>query len=258
MVSSDNAHVLGVEGRTVQLGFNIPKLRLDFPGSKHEDLLRQVLAQLFGGDWRIEVIVDPSAGHTGGSTSAGQGSYTPPAPPSAPAAGGWGAQPPASQNPDPAYQNSYGDAPPPDSAAPREPSAGYGPPPSAPLQHEAQSRQAPPPQAQPQQQQPGPAASGPFASSAHASATASPPAPPPSEAGFAPAPRQAQPPPAFAAPPPDFAMSEPPPEDEDEPFDPHLAALSDEAAPVEPGPSARDLLIKELGAAIVEERQDQD
>ena len=257
MVSSDNAHVLGVEGRTVQLGFNIPKLRLDFPGSKHEDLLRQVLGQLFGGDWRIEVIVDPSAGHTGGSTSANQGSYVPPGPPPAPAPGGWGAPPPASQNPDsPASQNSYGDAAAPDPAPPQEPSAGYGPPSSAPpVPYEAQARQAAAPQAHPQQQ-PGHPAPGPSAPAAYAAAA--PPGPPPPETDFAPAPRPAQPPPAFAVAPPDFAMPEPPPEEEDEPFDPHLAALSDEAAPVEPGPSARDLLIKELGASIVEERQNQD
>jgi DNA polymerase III subunit gamma/tau len=264
MVSSDNAHVLGVEGRTVQLGFNIPKLRLDFPGSKHEDLLRQVLGQLFGGDWRIEVIVDPSAGHTGGPASANQGSYAPPAPPPAPAAGGWGAPPPASQNPDyPVSQNPYGDVAAADPAPPQEPPTGYAPPPAAPVQYEAQTRQAPPPQTHPAQthpqQQPGPAAPGPSAASAYVSAPAAPPAPPPAEPDFAPAARPAQPPPAFAGPPPDFALSEPPPPpEEDEPFDPHLAALSDEAAPVEPGPSARDLLIKELGASIVEERQNQD
>ena len=258
MVSSDNAHVLGVEGRTVQFGFNIPKLRLDFPGSKHEDLLRQVLAQLFGGDWRIEVIVDPSAGHTGGSAPANQGSYVPPGPPPAAAAGGWGAPPPASQNPDhPTHQNPYGDAPAQDPAPPQGPSAGYAAPPGPAVQQAAPTRQAPP-----QTQQPGPAGPG---LSAHAPTPAAapppiqPPAPPPPDAQFAPAPRPAQPPPDFALPPPDFAMAEPPPPpEEDEPFDPHLAALSDEAAPVEPGPSARDLLIKELGASIVEERQNQD
>ncbi len=54
--------------------------------------------------------------------------------------------------------------------------------------------------------------------------------------------------------PPPF-VEEPP----DEVFDPHLAALSDEAAPpMEPGPSARDLLIKELGASIVDEIQNTD
>jgi hypothetical protein len=44
----------------------------------------------------------------------------------------------------------------------------------------------------------------------------------------------------------------------DENFDPHLAALDDEAVPNDPGPSARDLLIKELGASIVDEIQNTD
>jgi DNA polymerase-3 subunit gamma/tau len=240
MVSSDNAHVVGVEGRTVQLGFNIPKLRQDFPGSKHEDLLRQVLGQLFGGDWRIEVIVDPSAGHGGGSAPTNQGPYTPPAQP-APAAGGWGSPAPASQNPDyPAYQN------PGEAAAPPDP-AGYQEPPAPP------AWQAPAPQAAPAAapQQPGPA-SGPSAPPAYAAAPA-PPAPPGGDYAMS-APGPAQPPPAFAGPPP----MEPPPAPEDEPFDPHFAALNDEAAPIEPGPSARDLLVKELGASIVEEHQNQD
>jgi hypothetical protein len=48
----------------------------------------------------------------------------------------------------------------------------------------------------------------------------------------------------------------PPPEDDE--FDPHLAAFDDEAAPAEPGLSARDLLIKELGASILEEGQNPD
>ncbi|MBR7826101.1 hypothetical protein KDK95_07290, partial [Actinospica sp. MGRD01-02] len=82
-------------------------------------------------------------------------------------------------------------------------------------------------------------------------------------------------PPQSAAAPPPFVVAEPPPEppgdydpgppppfmDEappDEPFDPHLAALSDEAVPNDPGPSARDLLIKELGASLIDEIQNPD
>ncbi len=50
--------MVGVEGRTIQLGFKIPTLRQNFPGSKYEDTLRQVLGQVFGGEWRVEVIVE--------------------------------------------------------------------------------------------------------------------------------------------------------------------------------------------------------
>jgi len=211
MVSSDNAHVVGVEGRTLQLGFNIPSLRESFRGSKHEDLLRQVLGQAFGGDWRVEVIVDPSAGH--GGTASNHGSVAPPAaPPFAPSA------PPSTPAAAPAAAQAEWGAPPPAAQQPRAaPSAGLGPMPGG-----------------------------------------------PPVAAFRPEPSAADlpPPPEFAAPPP-FAAAptapppgQPPPED-DEAFDPHLAALDDEAAPDEPGPSARDLLIKELGASIVDEIRNQ-
>ncbi|MBR7831444.1 DNA polymerase III subunit gamma and tau, partial [Actinospica sp. MGRD01-02] len=72
MISADNAHVVGVEGRVIQLGFKIPTLRQNFPGSKHEDTLRQVLGQVYGGEWRVEVLLDPSAGHGGGYSGGGQ------------------------------------------------------------------------------------------------------------------------------------------------------------------------------------------
>jgi DNA polymerase-3 subunit gamma/tau len=185
MVSADNANVVGVEGRTIQLGFKIPTLRQNFPGSKYEDTLRQVLGQVFGGEWRVEVLVDPSAGHGGGQT--GQRAPAPPQQPQAPAP-----QPaPSPVTPTPA--------------------------PTAP---------APAPEPEPA-------------------------APPPFVAA------EPEPPPAYdedPGPPPPFLQAPP----SDEHFDPHLAALDDEAVPNDPGPSARDLLIKELGASLVDEIQNTD
>ena len=188
MVSADNANVVGVEGRTIQLGFKIPTLRQNFPGSKYEDTLRQVLGQVFGGEWRVEVLVDPSAGHGGGQ--AGQ------------------------RAPAPAPQ---------------------------------QQPQNPAPQPAPSPVTPAPA---PTAAPAPAPEPA-PPAPPPFVAS------EPEPPPAYdedPGPPPLF-LQEPP---SDEHFDPHLAALDDEAVPNDPGPSARDLLIKELGASLLDEIQNTD
>jgi len=242
MVSVDNAQVVGVEGRTIQLGFKIPTLRQNFLGSKHEDTLRQVLGQVFGGDWRVEVIVDPSAGHGGSSGSGGSGSNQPsPTPPGGgfgggqPGGGQWASTPAPPQQP--AAQARPSAAPSPPSPAPA-PSAGSG---------------------------PGPLPSAAAASTGTATATLAPPAPEPeSYAASAAVPRVPNPssaprgydsaPPPFADAPPPF-VDEPPPEDY---FDPHLAALNDEAVPNDPGPSARDLLIKELGASIVDEARNTD
>ena len=95
-------------------------------------------------------------------------------------------------------------------------------------------------------------------SAATATATMPPPAsaPEPEPAAYpemAPVPNSAPPPSEYDFGPPPFVE-----EPSDEGFDPHLAALSDEAAPIEPGPSARDLLIKELGASLLDEIQNTD
>jgi len=222
MVSADNASVVGVDGRTVQLGFRIPTLRQNFPGSKHEDTLKQVLGQVFGGDWRVEVLVDPSAGHGGGG--GGSAPYQPPQTPQGGGQGQWANVPPS----------------PPQQAAPAAPPAPAPvPPPAAGPSYEAYSAggaavatlTAPPPAAEPE-----PAAPPPFAAPVPA------PSPPPVEYDYDP------------GPPPPFA--EEPPSDEN--FDPHLAALDDEAVPNDPGPTARDLLIKELGASLIDEIQNTD
>jgi DNA polymerase-3 subunit gamma/tau len=191
MVSADNANVVGVEGRTIQLGFRIPTLRQNFPGSKYEDTLRQVLGQVFGGEWRVEVLVDPSAGHGGqpGGAQPGQRAAAP-----------------------------------------------------------APQQQSPVPQPTPSPVAPTPA---PTAAVPAPAPEPEPPAPPPFVAA------EPEPPPAYdedPGPPPPF-LQEPP---SDEHFDPHLAALDDEAVPNDPGPSARDLLIKELGASLLDEIQNTD
>src|SRR6185312_16714926 len=55
---SANANVVGVEGRLLQIGFNSAGLRDSFAGSNREETLRQVLRQVFGGEWRIDALVD--------------------------------------------------------------------------------------------------------------------------------------------------------------------------------------------------------
>jgi DNA polymerase III subunit gamma/tau len=279
LVSADNAHVVGVEGRTIQLGFKNPTLRQNFPGSKYEDTLRQVLAQVFGGEWRVDVIVDPSVGHVGsGGSRSGSGSG-PSQPTQTGPGGGYGGQqggggggggqqsgqwdapapPPVQQQPSPQQSSPQQQGQPP---RPEYPSGAAA---SAPNQSAGAGFG----------QVPG--GSGGFggsggsgggvdaamgaSSAATATATMAPPA-------HAPAPEYSAPPemaPVPGSPPPpndyEYADYGPPPfvdEPSDEGFDPHLAALSDEAAPIAPGPSARDLLIKELGASIVDEIQNTD
>jgi DNA polymerase-3 subunit gamma/tau len=228
MVSADNANVVGVEGRTIQLGFKIPTLRQNFPGSKHEDALRQVLGQVFGGDWRIDVIVDPSAGHGGG-----HGGSATNQPPQTPAGGGNGGGQPG------AGQWSSVPAPPAQQQAPAPQSA---PSPAA------------PPSAGPSQE-PAQSAGGTAVATLTAPAPAAEPEPPAPPAFVVPVPAPSPEPNGyeFDGPPPPFV--EPP---SDENFDPHLAALDDEAVPNDPGPTARDLLIKELGASILDEIQNTD
>ena len=251
-LSSDNAQVVGVEGRTLQLGFNIPNLRDEFPGSRHDDLLRQVLGQTFGGDWRVDVIVDPSAGH------AGSGAPRTNQPTQAPPGGGYGAAPGGQPGGQPGGGAGWGTPAPP---APQQPPAPQPQPQSAPPRPESPpaATAAPPTQSAGYGQAPGGSgAAVATMSAATATATMPPPAsaPEPEPAAYpdmAPVPNSAPPPSEYDFGPPPFVE-----EPSDEGFDPHLAALSDEAAPIEPGPSARDLLIKELGASLLDEIQNTD
>jgi len=88
---SQNVHVVGVEGRILQLGFSSSGLRDNFSGSNREEVLREALREVSGTDWKIDAMVDPSAGTAGGGgvvpPSSGFGSgpaapAQPPAPPS--------------------------------------------------------------------------------------------------------------------------------------------------------------------------------
>jgi DNA polymerase-3 subunit gamma/tau len=258
MVSTDNAHVVGVEGRTIQLGFKIPTLRQNFPGSRYEDTLRQVLGEVFGGEWRVEVMVDPSAGlggsggssgssGSGGSSSSGGAGANQPSSTSGGGGGGgqWGASAQAAPQPAPGGWQQ----PAPGPVAPPSSSAGFG-------SGAAGSAVAPgSPGMTATATMPAPAFAPEANVNGHGVAAAPTSYPAASEVSRPPvsAPPSYEYVPPPTAPPP--FVEEPP----DEVFDPHLAALSDEAAPpMEPGPSARDLLIKELGASIVDEIQNTD
>jgi DNA polymerase III subunit gamma/tau len=263
MVSADNAHVVGVEGRTIQLGFKIPTLRQNFPGSRYEDTLKQVLGQVFGGEWRVDVIVDPSVGHSGAG-GPGSGSGPNQHAQAAPGGGyggqqggggqqnggggGWDAPPPAQQQPSP--------QPPSQPPRPEYPPAATAPSPT-------QSASGGFGQMPGGSGGPGGGAGAAMAASSSSGTATATMAPPAAPAPDYPAPPEMAPVPSSPPPPNDYEYSDygPPPfveEPSDEGFDPHLAALSDEAAPIAPGPSARDLLIKELGASIVDEIQNTD
>jgi len=256
MVSADNAHVVGVEGRTIQLGFKIPTLRQNFPGSKYEDTLRVVLGQVFGGEWRVDVIVDPSVGHSGSGGSGSGPSQPAQAPPGGGGGGGggqWGApaapQQPPQQQGGGQWAGGPGSVPQP---SPQPPQPDSRPAASAVSQQPQQAQQ---PSGPGLMSMPGGGASG---GVAVATATMAPPASaadyePPGYAEMAPVPSPSPPPSEYDFAPPAFVE-----EPSDEGFDPHFAALNDEAAPMAPGPAARDLLIKELGANILEEIQNTD
>ncbi|HEU5355290.1 MAG TPA: DNA polymerase III subunit gamma and tau [Actinocrinis sp.] len=61
-VMLQTVHVVGVEGRLLQLGFSSPGLRDNFHGSNREETLREALRELTGIEWKIDALVDPSAG----------------------------------------------------------------------------------------------------------------------------------------------------------------------------------------------------
>lgn len=91
---SQNAHVAGFDGTTLQLGFLNAGARDNFASSGSEDVLKQALGEEFQVNWKIETVIDASGG---------QGSATPPG---GGGGGGWGqapAQPrPAAPAPAPA------------------------------------------------------------------------------------------------------------------------------------------------------------
>ncbi|MFG1670883.1 DNA polymerase III subunit gamma and tau [Streptomyces sp. Y7] len=132
---SQNAHVAGFDGTTLQLGFVNAGARDNFASSGSEDVLKQALGEQFSVQWKIEAIIDPSGGGsappptggTGGYGGGGTGGYgggTPPRPPAPQSA-------PSAPTPPPATPSAPSAAPTP---APQPPtaSAPEPPPPVAP------------------------------------------------------------------------------------------------------------------------------
>ncbi|MEU7115192.1 DNA polymerase III subunit gamma and tau [Streptomyces sp. NPDC046182] len=74
---SQNAQVAGFDGTTVQLGFLNAGARDNFASSGSEDVLRQVLADQFNVQWKIEAIIDPSGGATPPPAATGFGGGRP-------------------------------------------------------------------------------------------------------------------------------------------------------------------------------------
>ncbi|MCZ0974039.1 DNA polymerase III subunit gamma and tau [Streptomyces albulus] len=59
---SQNAQVSGFDGTTLQIGFPNAGARDSFANGGSEDVLKDVLAENFQVQWRVEAIVDPSGG----------------------------------------------------------------------------------------------------------------------------------------------------------------------------------------------------
>ncbi|MFE7859983.1 DNA polymerase III subunit gamma and tau [Streptomyces sp. NPDC057403] len=59
---SQNAHVAGFDGTTLQLGFVNAGARDNFVSSGSEDVLKASLGEQFSVQWKIEAVVDPSGG----------------------------------------------------------------------------------------------------------------------------------------------------------------------------------------------------
>ncbi|MER7025595.1 MULTISPECIES: DNA polymerase III subunit gamma and tau [Streptomyces] len=73
---SQNAQVSGFDGTTLQIGFPNAGARDSFANGGSEDVLKDVLAERFQVQWRVEAIVDPSGGAnppTGGARGGGGG-----------------------------------------------------------------------------------------------------------------------------------------------------------------------------------------
>ncbi|MFD9824787.1 DNA polymerase III subunit gamma and tau, partial [Streptomyces violascens] len=126
---SQNAQVAGFDGTTVQLGFINAGARDNFASSGSEDVLRSVLSERFGVQWKVEAIIDPSGG------------AQPP-----PAAGNFGGGP--SRPPSPPAQQYQPPQPPPQAPRPATPAAPVQPaqqPPqaAAPVRHDVRHEEPP-------------------------------------------------------------------------------------------------------------------
>ncbi|WP_286254451.1 DNA polymerase III subunit gamma and tau [Streptomyces graminofaciens] len=187
---SQNAHVAGFDGTTLQIGFVNAGARDNFASSGSEDVLRAALTEQFSVNWKIEAVIDTSGG--GAGAPGGYGG-------AAPATGGYGSGYGAGGG------SGYGGG----------GAGGYGGGSSAPA-----GRPAAPPSAP----APGPASPG-QAPHQHSASTAPPisaPTPPP------------------APEPPPVSPEDDTPEDDDPDLD-------------ESALSGHELIVRELGATVVEE-----
>ncbi|MFI2185663.1 DNA polymerase III subunit gamma and tau [Streptomyces sioyaensis] len=104
---SQNAQVSGFDGTTLQIGFPNAGARDSFANGGSEDVLKDVLAERFQVQWRVEAIVDPSGGAgppAGGAPRSGGGGFGG----GAPAAPQQGAPQPPPQQSGPAAPPSSG------------------------------------------------------------------------------------------------------------------------------------------------------
>ncbi|UUU32788.1 DNA polymerase III subunit gamma and tau [Streptomyces sp. CA-210063] len=191
---SQNAHVAGFDGTTLQIGFVNAGARDNFASSGSEDVLRAALAEQFNVHWKIEAVIDTSGGSA--PPPGAPGGYGSPAP----AAGGYGGGGYGSGGG--AASGGYGGG---------GAGGGYGGSPAP------ASRPAAPQAPAPRPASPGPAAS-------HQPTPAAPPA--------------AAPPPAPEPPP--VSPEDDTPEDDDPDLD-------------ESALSGHELIVRELGATVVEE-----
>ncbi|MFJ4735484.1 DNA polymerase III subunit gamma and tau [Streptomyces sp. NPDC088770] len=119
---SQNAHVSGFDGITLQIGFVNAGARDNFASSGSEDVLRQALAEQFNVQWKIEAVVDPTGGGGSGPQPPG-GGYGP-----GPGGGGYGGGGGAAAQRTPAPQPAAPSAP---AAAPNRPPSAAAPTPAS-------------------------------------------------------------------------------------------------------------------------------
>jgi DNA polymerase-3 subunit gamma/tau len=111
MLLSQNAQVLGVDGDRLQVAFVNAGARDRFVGRGTSDTLRQAVKDMFGFQWQVDAIVDPSQ-TPGTQVSSGVSMAPPPQaqmppppssyqPPQAPAPAQAQAQPPPQREPEP-------------------------------------------------------------------------------------------------------------------------------------------------------------
>jgi len=106
MILFERVNVLGVDEGRLTLGFSDPGAIKAFTGSGHDELLRQVLIDVLGVDWRVDSVHDPAA--RGGRPAASAGS-APPAPRAATPSTAGGASVPGAAEPPPGDEPSRDD-----------------------------------------------------------------------------------------------------------------------------------------------------